>query len=87
MTEQMWRIGRTRSRYPDLSFSFAPIGMNYDGEDHLDLTGIARATRKAAQAEGDSRIEHEAALREKLESERAKVVDDNRRNRQLPASE
>ena len=48
----------------DLSFSFAPIGINYDGEDHLDLTGIARAARKAAQAEGDSRIEREAALRE-----------------------
>lgn len=78
--------GCTRSRYPDLSFSFAPIGINYDGEDHLDLTGIARAARKAAQAEGDSRIEHEAALREKLESVRAKVVDDNRRNRQLAAS-
>lgn len=29
------KLGKTR--YPDLLFPFAPIGINYDGVDHLDL--------------------------------------------------
>ena len=76
---------RTQARYPDLSFSFAPVGLNYDGEGHLDLAGLVRAARKAALAEGKDRAEAEATLREELESVRAKVVDDNKRNRQLAA--
>ena len=76
---------RMRSRYPDLSFSFAPVGLNYDGEDHLDLVGLVRAARAATTAEGEEQAEAEKALREKLEAVRAKVVDDNMRNRQLAA--
>ena len=38
---------RPNVRYPDLLFSFAPVGINYDGEDHLDLRGIALAARDA----------------------------------------
>lgn len=76
---------RTRTRYPDLSFSFAPVGLNYDGEGHLDLAGLVQAARTAATAEGKDQAEAEATLRERLESVRSKVVDDNRRNRQLAA--
>ena len=75
-----------RSRYPDLSFSFAPVGLNYDGEYHLDLAGLVREARKAATAEGDERVAAEAALWAKMEAVRAQVVDDNMRNRQLAAS-
>lgn len=75
-----------RSRYPDLSFSFAPVGINYDSEDHLDLTGLVRAARRAATAKGGEQAEAKKELREKLESVRAKAVDDNMRNRQLAAS-
>lgn len=72
-----------RSRYPDMSFSFAPVGLNYDGEDHLDLAGLVQAAHKATAAEGKEQAAAKAALREKLEAVRAKVVDDNLRNRQL----
>lgn len=44
-----------------------------------------RADRTATMAEGEDRTEAEATLREKLESVRAKVVDDNKRNRQMAA--
>jgi len=77
---------RMRARYPDLSFSFAPVGINYDGEDHLDLAGLVRAARVAAVAEGEERTKAEDSLRMKMNAVREKVVDDNRRNRQLAAS-
>lgn len=77
--------GCVRSRYPDLSFSFAPVGLNYDGEVHLELVDLVRAALRAATAEGEEQAEAEAALREQLEAVRAKVVDDNARNRQLAA--
>lgn len=76
---------RMRTRYPDLSFSFAPVGLNYDGEDHLDLVGLVRAARRAMTTEGEEQAEAKKVLREKLEAVRAKVVDDNMRNRQLAA--
>lgn len=78
--------GVVRSRYPDLSFSFAPVGLNYDGEDHLDLAGLVHAACTAMKAEGKEQAEAKTALWDKLETVRAKVVDDNRRNRQLAAS-
>lgn len=77
---------RTQSRYPDLSFSFAPVGLNYDGEDHLDLAGLVRAAHKATKAEGEEEAEARTALQEKLQAVRAKAVDDNVRNRQLAAA-
>lgn len=76
-------LRRTRSRYPDLSFSFAPLGINYDGADHLDLPGLVEAAQQAATAEGDEGDEAKLALEEKTIAVRAKYVDDMRRNRQL----
>lgn len=72
-----------RNRYPDLSFSFAPLGINYDGHDHLDLDGLVKTAWAAALAQRDSQAEALEALREKAAAVRAKVVDDNVRNRQL----
>lgn len=73
----------SRSRYPDLLFPFAPVGINYDGEDHLDLDGLLGYAR-ACMREGD---EADACARsrllEKRDAVRAKVVDDTARNRQL----
>lgn len=74
-----------QSRYPDILFSFAPVGINYDGEDHLDLEGLVRTTRNAERADGNEKPGAEAVLREKLNAVRNKVVDDNTRNRQLMA--
>ena len=77
--------GRSRSRYPDISFSFAPLGLNYDGEDHLDLVGLVQVARRAASAEAEERATAETALSEKIDAVRSKVVDDLARNRQLAA--
>lgn len=71
------------SRYPDLLFPFAPMGINYDGEDHLDLKGIVRATQQVERADGDERGNAVLELENKLAAVRGKVVDDNTRNRQL----
>lgn len=76
---------RARSRYPDLSFAFAPMGLNYDGEDHLDLNGLVAAALAAATAEGEALAAAKLALAQKMDAVRAKVVDDNRRNCQLAA--
>lgn len=72
-----------RYRYPDIMFPFAPVGLNYDGADHLDLEGLVQAARFAELAEGD--LMHKAIdnLSNKLQEVRAKAVDDIRRNREL----
>lgn len=76
----------SRSRYPDLMFAFAPVGINYDGEGHLDLSGLVRAARLATLTSGEDGQRTAGELRAKTEEVRAKVVDDLRRNRQLAAS-
>ena len=73
------------ARYPDILFSFAPIGLNYDGEGHLDLVGLADAARQAALADADAKAQAEHALTAKLITVREKAVDDIQRNRQLAA--
>lgn len=75
----------SRSRYPDLMFSFASVGINYDGEGHLDLAGLVHAARLAALADDESKDQLTAELRQKTRDVRAKVIDDLRRNRQLAA--
>lgn len=75
--------GSKSNRFPDLSFSFAPLGINYDGEGHLDLRGVANAAKRYALADSDSKAEALAELEGKIADVRAKVVDDNERNRQL----
>lgn len=72
-----------RNRYPDLLFSFAPIGINYEGEGHLDLGGLVEAARLAELAEGEEIAESRSALAEKVEMIRAKYVDDICRDREL----
>lgn len=74
-----------RHRYPDLTFSMAPVGINYDGSKHLDLVGLVDAAITAAHADDQSRSDAYEALNHKLDQVRAKVTDDNLRNRQLAA--
>lgn len=80
---QHGQIGR--KRYPDILFSFAPVGINYDGEDHLDLKSIAVAATEAARASDESGLGPELKLENTIAAVRAKVVDDMRRNRELIA--
>ena len=74
------------ARYPDLLFSFAPVGINYDGEGHLDLAGLVQSARKAELADAENKQQAEAALSAKLHDVRSKAIDDIQRNRQLAAS-
>ena len=76
-----------RKRYPDLMFSFASIGINYDGVDHLDLSGLVEAARRSALADPASEEGRSArsGLDDKLRAVRTKYVDDIQRNRQLAA--
>lgn len=77
---------RAKARYPDISFSFAPIGINYDGSDHFDLDGLITCARNAALASSDTATLANQTLQETKEALRSKIVDDMRRNRQLAAS-
>lgn len=76
---------RNRHRYPDLMFSFASVGINYDGEDHLDLKGLAQIARAAALAEPEDREKAKRILQLKLDEVREKYLDDIHRTRELAA--
>ena len=78
-------LSKVRNRYPDLMFDFAPVGLNYDGAKHFDITDLMVAAEAFARADAPERDKAREVLREKLVATRAKVLDDNLRDRQLAA--
>ena len=78
--------GRSKHRYPDITLGIAPVGINYDGEGHIDFRGLVQAVRLADRLEGEKRLDAQLALAQKIRSIREKVVDDNRRDRELIVS-
>ena len=78
-------LSKVRNRYPDLMFDFAPVGLNYDGVKHFDIADLMVAAEAFARAETSARDKARETLREKLTTTRAKVLDDNLRDRQLAA--
>ena len=74
-----------KARYPDLTFSFAPIGINYDGEGHLDLHGLLRSASAAAVEEGENRFVGWLKFASQADAIRNKYLDDIVRNRELAA--
>lgn len=74
-----------RNRYPDLLFSFAPLGINYEGENHLDLKGLLKLLRQIIFCGEEDRAALIAKLDDKMKEVRQKYVDDIVRNRQLMA--
>lgn len=74
-----------KSRYPDLMFGFAPVGINYDGSEHLDLDALVASAKAVVCATEENAADAKKGLQDTLEAVRAKVVDDNTRNRQLAA--
>ena len=74
---------RAKSRYPDLTFTFAPVGINYDGSKHFDVNELMAFANRFARADAKKQHEAREALRGKLVKARAKILDDNMRNRQL----
>lgn len=73
--------GAKGSRVPDVLVSGTKVGLNYDGLVHLDLESIARAAFDMGMNPAARHTEVE--LRRAMESVRAKVADDTRRNREL----
>ncbi|MDO4399912.1 MAG: hypothetical protein Q4D27_03065 [Coriobacteriia bacterium] len=74
------------SRFPDILFPFAPVGINYDGEGHLDLAGLVKAARAAELADADTKLQADQVLIAKTAEVREKALDDVRRTRELAAS-
>lgn len=72
------------SRVPDILFGDTRVGINYDGEGHLNLSAIADAAREAERNPGEAYAQ--AELGHAMRRVRAKAVDDIRRNRELAAA-
>lgn len=76
-------VGDDATRVPDIMFAGTPVGINYEGEGHLDLGGIVSAATEAVLNPGSPAGQRE--LDEQLETVRGKYADDQRRNRDLLA--
>lgn len=80
-----------QARLPDMLLCGSDVGFNYDGEDHLDLDSIIEAAQEPVVEEGaeeQARAAHEAknrSVRAAKKAVRAKVIDDQRRDRELAA--
>ena len=71
------------SRVPDILVAGTSVGINYDGDGHLELGSIARVGIGLGQDPGSAQRERE--LDEALRKVRAKALDDIRRDRELAA--
>lgn len=69
------------SRVPDIVIDGSPIGINYDGSDHMDLESISTAAKNAAINSTDPNAQR--VLLNALKTVRDKIVDDKRRDREL----
>lgn len=76
---------RAKHRYPDLMFGFAPVGLNYDGSKHFDVPALISAAEALASAGTGASDKARDELKRALTEARAKILDDNQRNRQLAA--
>ena len=72
------------SRIPDMLFADGKTGLNYDGEDHLDLEKVVVAAQRINNNAAEKASEQQ--LSSALEVVRSKYVDDRRRDRELIAS-
>lgn len=79
------RSGSSASRYPDIVFTFAPIGINYEGSGHFDLEQIVVAARADVSPDSEGHQHETRPLSLVLDDFRAKMVDDARRDRELAA--
>ena len=69
------------SRVPDIVVRGTMVGLNYEGEGHLDLPGIVSATTEAVLNPGSSASQQ--ALDAAIAKTREKYVGDRRRDRDL----
>jgi len=78
--EDAWTEER-KTRVPDIMLPFAPIGINYDGEGHLDLDAIVRANETVHMVDPKDVEQARAELDACCRRVRSKYVDDIRRKR------
>lgn len=76
-------VGDGATRVPDIMFAGTPVGINFEGEGHLDLGGIVSAATEAVLNPGSPTGQRE--LDGQIGKVRGKYVDDQRRNRDLLA--
>ena len=76
--------GAKSKRYPDIVIAGTPVGVNYDGLMHLDLTSIVRAS--AEMGAHPEMAQAQLEVNRAIDRVRAKALDDIRRNRELAAS-
>lgn len=72
------------TRVPDIRFRGSDVGLNYDGEGHAPMEGVADAAARVAADPGSQVAAHELA--EALERVRRGIVEDKRRDRDLGAA-
>ena len=72
------------TRVPDLLFADGTTGLNYDGEDHLDLGKVVVAAQRLNSYAEERASEQQLSFA--LGEVRGKYVDDRRRDRELIAS-
>ena len=82
--EELTAFATRSSRVPDILLAGSRIGINYDGEGHLDLDALVMATSEL------DRHPESASVAKEFERTRRKVrekyVDDRRRDRELGAA-
>lgn len=72
------------TRLPDMMLGGTTTGLNYDGENHLELSAVVDSAIHSAAAPGDGQLAK--ALEQSIQAVREKYVDDRRRDRELLAS-
>lgn len=72
------------SRLPDMTLGGTTTGLNYDGENHLDLSTVVDTAVQMTLNPGNGQSSER--LDKSVNSVRAKYVDDRRRDRELMAS-
>lgn len=82
--EDAFGMRRAKTRVPDMVFAGTDIGLNYEGENHLDLDSLVRSVMDAALNPGS--LTASEVFESTKRSVRAKAVDDGRRDRELMLS-
>lgn len=82
--EDSFGMRHAKTRVPDMVFAGTDIGLNYEGENHLDLDSLVRSVMDAVLNPGS--LTASEVVESTKRSVRAKAVDDGRRDRELTLS-
>lgn len=80
-SEDLVNVVLAESRVPDLLFSGTTVGLNYDGDAHLDLAEVVSAARALEASPREMKLS--LALDEALDKARRSAASDKQRDRDL----